>query len=116
MQVHGSGAGHLCQKQALASEKRIPEPADKLNVVVHRWREGDEGSCIDAQSFARLQMLFDDRAARVNESQPIAGQPLKDESFAAEQSAAQLARKGYLDVDSLRRAQEGVLLDRKSVV
>src|SRR6185503_11649979 len=65
---------------------------------------------VDAQRLAGLQLERVDRAAGVDEAEPVALQPLHDEAFTAEQAHADLLLERYLDRHAARRTQERILL------
>ncbi len=100
------------QERAFAAEEHGLEVAGHLDVVADTRREGDQASGVDSQGLT-LQMLLDDRAARVDEDLAVALQPLQDEPLAAEESGSETLLEGDADTGALGRTEKGVFLAKE---
>ena len=70
LEIHQPRPRQLGEKQTFSSKERVPEAADKLDVVVNRISEGGKAAGIDPERLAGPQFAFDDGAACVNKGQP----------------------------------------------
>src|SRR5690606_20557674 len=109
-EVDGPRAGQRREEEAFAAEERVLEAADELDVVRDRGWERDDAAGVDADRLAGGEVAADDGPAGVDEGESVAREPLQDEALAAEEPRAQLAGEGDLDLDTVRGAEERVLL------
>src|SRR5262245_34322796 len=58
LEPHSARATQGCEEQTLAAEQRSLESAHHLNVVRHTRLESDQAAGVDAQRFARRQVLL----------------------------------------------------------
>src|SRR5437762_13207660 len=98
------------EEETLATEKSALDFAHVFDVVIHAGLKGHNASSIHADDFARLQLPFVDRPARVNECQAIALQPFQDEPFPAKQARTEALGKRNAQANTFSRAKERVLL------
>ena len=82
-------AGQGGEEESFSPEKRILDAADKLNVIVDRSRQGDKATCVELEHLAHVQLPAHQRAAGMDQGDPIAGQPLHDKAFAAKKAHAE---------------------------
>jgi len=110
LQPHFPGAGEGGEEEAFAAEEGIFDAADETDVVVDAGLEGDETAGIELDGFAGGENAFHERAAGMDEGQPIADEALHDEAFAAEEAAADFFLEGDAELDAAGAAEEGVFL------
>ena len=105
-----TGAGESRQEEAFAAEERVGEAADELDVVVDVGVKCHQAARVDAQGLACGQVFFDARPASVYEGSAITLKALQDETLTTEDAGANTLGERDLDLDAVRRAQEGILL------
>ena len=98
------------EEKALAAEERCLDAADQLDVVLHRWLEADDAARVHAKRLARGERALQQGAAGVDKGPAVAGQPLHDETLAAEQTHPEPFLEGDADAHALGRAEKGILL------
>src|SRR5688500_19853758 len=67
------------EEEALPAEDRVLETTDHLDVVVHARLEGDDAAGVDLQRLAGGERALEQRAARVDPGEPVAGEALQTE-------------------------------------
>src|SRR2546425_248583 len=87
---HSSRPGHGGEKQALAAEQRCLDAAHELDVVVHCLVESHDAAGVNLQHLARPEIELDEIAAGVDEDGPGTDEFFENESFASEETRAQL--------------------------
>jgi hypothetical protein len=100
----------VAKNKPFAAEQRRLDADDELDVVLDTGLEGDDAPGIDADHLAGFELTLVQRAAGVDEAHAVAFEPLHDEPLSAEQSRTDPLLKGDADADSLRGAEERVLL------
>jgi len=79
LQPDPSRAGEVGEEQALTTEERRLDAAHELDVVANTGLQRYEAPGVDPKRLARFQVHQVDRAAGMEEREPVALEPLHDE-------------------------------------